>query len=198
LVDAPNISAYHVPVVLEHDGSHRTYATGMILLPDAGYGVVVLMNRNDEAAPSRFYQIHTGIAQILLGQEASALVNYDDLLGQYGRQLLGVVVLLMAVGVWWALRMLRRWRRDAMAAPRGVRGLLGHLVLPLALDLFVTVLAWWLILDRSRHLTVGDYPALLHLAPDVAIAIGLIALLGLGWGLIRTALTLRVLRASTA
>ncbi|HYN64239.1 MAG TPA: hypothetical protein VES36_06505 [Candidatus Limnocylindrales bacterium] len=61
----------------------------------------------------------------------------------------------------------------------------------------LTVLAWWLVLTRSI-LGVGDYPAILHLAPDVGLAIGLIVVFGLVWGLVRTALTLRVLRASTA
>ncbi|MBA3687239.1 MAG: beta-lactamase family protein [Chloroflexi bacterium] len=197
LVDAPNVSGYEVPVILEHGGSHSTYATGMALLPDAGYGVVVLMNRNDEAAPSRFSQIHTAIAQILLGRDAPALINYDDPLGLYGKQLLLIAALLMAVGVWWALRQLRHWRRDPGAAPRGWRGMLRHLVLPLALDLGLTVVAWWLVLDRAG-LGVGDYPAILHLAPDVGLAIGLIAVLGLGWGLVRTALTLRVLRGTPA
>ncbi len=197
LVDAPTGSTYDVPVILEHGGSHSTYATGMILLPDAGYGVVVLMNHNDEGAPSRFYQIHSGIAQILAGRDAPALVSYDDLLGQYGRQLLGITALLMILGVWWAFRQLRRWRRDPDSAPHGRRRMLRHVVLPLALDVGLTGLAWWLVLDRS-HLGVGDYPAILHLAPDVGLAIGLIAMFGLVWGLVRTALTLRVLRAPTA
>jgi CubicO group peptidase (beta-lactamase class C family) len=197
LVDAPNVSEVHLPVILEHGGSHSTYATGMVLLPEAGYGVVVLMNRNDEAASSRFYQVHIGIAGILLGRDAPALVNYDDPLGQYGRQLLLIAAVLMAVGVLWALRTLRRWRRDPASAPHGRRGLIRHVVLPLALDLGLVVLAWWLVLDRA-HLGVGDYPAILHLAPDIGLAIGAIAILGLGWGLVRTALTLRALRASTA
>ncbi|MDP9468525.1 MAG: beta-lactamase family protein [Chloroflexota bacterium] len=197
LVDSPDGSSYEVPVILEHGGSHSTYATGMILLPDAGYGVVVLMNGNDEAAPSRFYQIHNGIAQILVGRDAAALINYDDPLGLYGRQLLGATALLMIVGVWWALRQLRRWRRDPASAPRGRRGMLRHLVLPLALDVGLTVLAWWLVLTRS-NLGPGDYPAILRLAPDIGLAIGLIAVFGLVWGLVRTALTLRVLRASNA
>jgi CubicO group peptidase (beta-lactamase class C family) len=197
LIDSPGGSSYEVPVMLEHGGSHSTYATGLVLLPEAGYGVVVLMNRNDEAALSRFYQIHTGIAQILVGRDAPTLTNYDDLLGMYGKQLLGITALLMIGGVWWAFRQLRRWRRDPISAPHGWRGTVRHLVLPLALDIGLTLLAWWIVLDRA-HLGVGDYPVIVHLAPDVGLAIGLIAVFGLVWGLVRTALTLRMLRASTA
>ena len=197
LVNVPGAVGYEVPVVLDHTGSHSTYATAMMLLPDAGYGVVVLMNRNDEGASSRSYQVHTGIAQILLGRDAPALINYDDLLGQYGRQLLGITALVMAIGVGWALLRLRQWQRDPDSAPRGRRGMLRHLVLPLALDVGVTLLAWWLVLDRS-HLTVSDYSTILHQVPDVALAIGLIALFGLGWGLVRTVLTIRLLRRAAA
>jgi CubicO group peptidase (beta-lactamase class C family) len=197
LVEAPTGSTFEAPIMLEHSGSHSTYATGMVLLPEAGYGVVVLMNRNDEAAPSRFYQIHTGIAAILLRRDAPALVNYDDPLGLYGRHLLGIGVLLMAVGVWWALRRLRHWRREPGSRPHGRWGLVRHLVLPLALDLGLTVLAWWLVLDRA-DLGVGEYPAILHQAPDIGLAIGLIAVLGLGWGLVRTGLTLAVVRRRVA
>lgn len=193
LVSVSKGSNYEVPVMLEHGGSHTTYATGMVLLPDAGYGVVVLMNRNDEAALSRFYQIHTGIAQILVGRDAPALINYDDALGLYGRQLLGLTAVLMIVGVWWALRQLRRWRREPASAPRGRRGMLRHLVLPLSLDIGLTVVAWWLVLSRS-NLGLGDFPVILHQVPDIALAIGLIAAFGLGWGLVRTALTVPVLR----
>jgi hypothetical protein len=197
LVDLPGGSDYHVPVMLDHTGSHSTYATAIGLLPDAGYGVVVLMNRNDEAANSRFYQIHSGIAEILLGHDPGALVSYDDLLGTYGRQLLGIAALLMAVGIAWAWRNLRRWRQHPDSTPRGTRGIIRHVAAPLILDVGVTVLAWWLVLSRSS-LTVGDYPSILHLAPDIGLAIGLIAVFGLGWGLIRTALTVRLLRAAAA
>ena len=36
--------------MLEHTGSHATYASGMVLLPEEEFGVVVLMNLNDEVA----------------------------------------------------------------------------------------------------------------------------------------------------
>ena len=71
------------------------------------------------------------------------------------------------------------------------------MVAPLVLDVGLTLLAWWLVLDRS-HLSIADYPSILHQAPDIGLAIGLIAVFGLGWGLLRTVLTLRVRQASSA
>jgi CubicO group peptidase (beta-lactamase class C family) len=187
---------YDAPIVLEHGGSHNTYASGMLLLREAGYGIVVLLNLNDEAAPSRFYQLHFGIAEILLGLEPPPLTQYDDLLGQYGKQLLAVTALLQLVGVAWALRLLRRWRRHPPTESRTLGWRIRHLVLPLALDLGVTVAAWWLVLDRAR-LGLTDIGVIVQLAPDVGLALILIALLGVGWGIVRTALTLGLGRPGT-
>jgi hypothetical protein len=106
-------------------------------------------------------------------------------------------VVLMALGVAWAARRIRRWRRDPSMAPRGRRGLLVHLILPLCLDVGVTALAWWLVLDTAR-LTLPEFPVIVHEAPDIALTLVLIAVLGVGWGLVRTVLTIRVLRGSTA
>lgn len=44
----------------------------------------------------------------------------------------------------------------------------------------------------------GDDAAIPQRAPDIGLAIGLIPVFGLVWGLVRTGLTLRVLRSPTA
>jgi len=124
-------------------------------------------------------------------------VSFDDPLHRYGKLLLAGVAILMALGVAWALWRIRRWRRYPSTAPHGLRGLLLHLVLPLALDLGVTVFFWWLVLSTAGF-TLAEYPEIVHEGPDIGFAMALIALLGVGWGMARTALTLRVLRASTA
>jgi hypothetical protein len=64
-------------------------------------------------------------------------------------------------------------------------------------DVGVTALAWWLVLDTAR-LTLPEFPVIVHEAPDIGLALVLIAVLGVGWGLVRTALTLRVLRGTPA
>jgi CubicO group peptidase (beta-lactamase class C family) len=192
-VDPPT---YDAPVVLEHDGSHNTYGAAILLLRDAGYGVVVLMNLNDEAAPSRFYQVQYGIADILLGVDPPPLTQYDDLLGQYGKQLLAVTALLQLIGVAWALRQLRRWRRDPPPDSGRLAWLLRNVVLPLAVDVGVTIAAWWLVLARAE-LGPTEIGVILQLGPDVGLALVLIALLGIGWGIVRTALTLSLRRPAT-
>jgi CubicO group peptidase (beta-lactamase class C family) len=195
LKDGEKVSAYQVPVVIEHTGSHDTYAGGMSLLPAQELGVVVLMNTDNSAAPSRISSLDTDLAKILLGVERGVPVASDEPVRQYGKPLLAGAAILMALGVAWAARRIRRWHRVPSTAPRGARGLLLHLILPVGLDVGVTALAWWLVLDTAR-LTLPEFPVIVHEAPDVGLALAAIAVLGLGWGLARTALTIRVLRES--
>jgi hypothetical protein len=69
-----------------------------------------------------------------------------------------------------------------------------HVALPVFVDLGVTALSWWLVLSTARF-TLADYPILIHEAPDIALALAVVALLGIGWGLVRTAMTLRTMQS---
>lgn len=182
---------YRAPVILEHSGSLPGYASELVLMPEAGYGFALLMNRNDEVAPSRFYQLQTGIALLLLGREPSALAAYDDPLRSLARPLAIGIPLLQLIGIVVALRRLRRWRASPPPerTSRGWR--LRHLVLPLAVDIGVPAALWWAYFDSARMLPI-DYLRVLPMNPDLVLAIGLIAVLGVGWGVIRTWLTWRV------
>ena len=195
LVDGTDVSSYRVPVMLEHGGSHATFASGMVLLPEEGIGVVVLMNMNDENAPSRFYQVHTGIAQILLGRDAPALTSYDDVLAQYGK-LIGLAwVALLVAFVAWSVRRYRRWRR-AGSAPRGSWAVARHIVLPLAV-IAAQFIAFWLLVF-SRGATVADVPRLARLSPDIGLVVVVVTVVSLLWLLIGTVWAVRLLRRRTA
>jgi hypothetical protein len=193
LKDGADTSRYDVPVILEHTGSHGTYAGGMVLLPEEQLGVVVLMNTDDSVAPTRLAQVDTAIAQLLVGIEPGIPVPFDPPLNQFAKALGVAIVVILALGVALASRRLLRWRRDPSSAPGGGRGLLFHVGLPLAMDIGLTALLWWLALDTAGF-TLADYPVLVHHSPDIGLLLALVAMLGLGWGLLRTALTLRVLR----
>jgi CubicO group peptidase (beta-lactamase class C family) len=188
---------YQAPIILEHSGSLATFSSEMILMPDAGLGVVVLANLNDEAAPSRFYQAHIGIASILRGLEPPALISYDDPLRQYGKLLMLITMLLQLAGVVVAARRLNRWRESPPTEAQTGRWRTRHLVLPAILDVVVPVAFWMLLIDAAQTYPV-DYLRLVLLAPDIGIAIGLITLLGIGWGIVRTILTLRIPRPDAA
>jgi len=179
---------YEAPIILEHSGSLGTFASEMVLMPEASLGIVVLTNLNDEAAPSRFYQAHVGIASILSGLEPPELTSYDDPLRQVAKPLMLVTVLLQAVGIAIAVRRLRAWRRAPPIESSTFGWRVRHLVLPLALDTAVPAVFWLLLAEASQLLPV-DWIRVVVLAPDIGIALGLITLLGIGWGVLRTVLT---------
>ena len=193
LIREGDVPRYDVPIILEHTGAHGNYASGMVLMPEEQLGVVVLMNTDDSVAPTRIQGVGTGIAQTLLDIAPGIPASFDPPLTQFAKAIGLAIIILMALGVAIATRRLVRWRRDPSTAPGGRRGMLLHVGIPLAVDLGVTALLWLLALDTAR-LTLSDYPVLAYHSPDIGVALALIALLGLGWGLVRTVLTLRVLR----
>ena len=190
--DAPT---YRVPVMYEHGGDHAAAATGILFLPEERWGVVVLLNTNDGSAPSRFHQLHYGIATILLGGEPPATVAYEDVLGQYGRTLLVAVVALQIIGIGWALRRIRAWRRSPASRPRSRLAVAAHLVPALLLDIAVTAVVWSFLTDRSGGI---PFEVVARYAPDISLLILVIAVLGIGWGLVRTFLSIQALRTPAA
>jgi CubicO group peptidase (beta-lactamase class C family) len=187
-----DVSTYSVPVMLEHTGSHATYASSMLLLPEEELGVVVLMNLNDEIASSRFYQMQTGIAEILLGRDPPPLTSYDDFLAQYGR-LIGLAWVALLVGlVAWSVRRYRRWRREPGSAPRGLWAIAWRMVVPLAIVVAQLVAFWLLLLSRGGSVT--DIPRMARLSPDIGLIVIVVSLVSLVWILIGTIWTVGLLR----
>jgi CubicO group peptidase (beta-lactamase class C family) len=184
---------YAVPVILEHTGGHATYASAMLLLADEGIGVVVLMNLNDDLASSKFYQLHKGVAMILLGRDAPALVSYDDPLGLYGRFIVVAWVLVLAALVGWSVRRYQRWRRDPGSTPRGGWAIGRGMVLPLLLDVALVAGFWFLGSTRSE-ITIPALARLIRLSPDIGLVVVLVTTIGLGWAVIGTIWTIRLLR----
>jgi CubicO group peptidase (beta-lactamase class C family) len=186
---------YDAPIVLEHGGSLPTFASDMMIMPEAGYGIVVLMNRNDELAPSRFYQMHLGIATILTGKPATGLVSYDEPIRAYGRVIAAGIPLLQLGGVALALGRLRRWRRKPPTLMRTRRWQLAHLALPLVVDLGLPISLWWTFFTTAMLQPI-DFLRVFPGTPDASLSLAAIAVLGVGWGAVRTWLTLRIVRAS--
>jgi CubicO group peptidase (beta-lactamase class C family) len=193
LQDGTDAPRYEVPVILEHTGSHSTYASAMLLLADEGIGVVVLLNLNDEIASSRFYQLHTGIAQILLGHDAPTIASYDDFLAQNGK-LVGLVwVVLLAAFVAWSVRRYRRWSGDPRSAPHGWWAIIRRMVAPLAIAV-AQLVAFWLLANSRGDATFSDVPRLLRLNPDIGLIMVVVTMISVAWILIGTVWTISVLR----
>ena len=180
-------TSYQVPISLEHGGDHATTATGVLILPDEGWGVVVLMNMNDASVGSTYHQMQDGIAAILLGRQPDPTVVYEDALSQYWKLVFVVIVALQVAGIVIALRRIRAWRRNPERRPIGSRLLAGHVLLPLIADFAVAAAAWWLVLDRND----SPIPLLIRYSPDLFVALLVVTILSVGWGVLRTWLTLR-------
>lgn len=195
LIDGAEFSQYDMPVMLEHNGSHATYKSGMLLLPAEGIGVVVLMNLNDEVAGPLFNQVHPGIAQILLGRDAPALTWYGDPLLQYGK-LVGIAwVVALALLIAWSVRRYRRWRSDTATTPHGWKAVARRMVLPLLLDAALVV-GWWYLVSTYQELTLNWLVRAIRLWPDMGLIVTMLTVLGAGWFLIGTVWTVRLLRRS--
>jgi CubicO group peptidase (beta-lactamase class C family) len=185
---------YDVPVVVEHGGGHPTYASGMLLVPNAGFGVVVLMNLNDDVASSRFYQLHTGIAQILLDRGTPSISSYDPIERQYGRQIAYGLVVGLAALVFWAVRRQRRWSGESRQIPRGVLGIAFRVLPPLLICLGVVLGTWYLLLNRGDANSIFDIWRMVRLGPDLGIIMLALTVIGLGWAVIGTVWSWRLLR----
>ena len=183
----PDATSYQVPVMLEHGGDHATTATSVLLLPDDEWGVVVLMNMNDGSVASRFHQVHYGIAAILLGAQPGASVAYEDVVSQYWKVIFGAIVAFQLVGIVIAMRRIAAWRRHPDRRPVGSRLAFGHVVLPLAVDLGVATAVWWLVLDRAQ----SPLALIVRYTPDIFLGLVIVTTLSVGWGAVRTWLTLR-------
>jgi hypothetical protein len=180
-------------VILEHTGGHATYASAMLLLADEGIGVVVLMNLQDDFASSRFYQLHKGVAMIMLGRDAPALVSYDDPLNLNARFIVIAWVLVLAALVAWSVRRYRRWRRDPDSTPRGGWAVARRMMVPLLIDVALLV-GFWLLFSTRSEITVPAVARLIRLWPDIGLGVALVTTIGLGWAVIGTIWTIRLLR----
>lgn len=194
--DGKLATEYHAPVILEHNGGSATYGAGILLIPQQRWGVAIVMNLKDEANP-RYDEIHLGIADILLASKAPSPRTGGDL-GRQAAKPIGLgLVLFQLVGIGWAIRKLRRWRRNPSAAPHSRSGFIRHLAVPLLLDLTIPTALWGMLLTGEQGLPprIEILWTLPRWFPDIGLALLLITLLGVGWGLIRTVLSVRLLRS---
>jgi len=153
----------------------------------------VPINFNDPLASSRFYQLHTGIVQIVLGRGAPALVSYDSPLAQNGRVALAGWAVVLGLLVAWSVRRSRRWSRDPASAPRGRWAVVRRMGLPMAIVVVLTLGFWWLLLANAE----AGLASVAHIAqdaPDLALIALSVNLFGVGWAAIGGVWTVRLVR----
>jgi hypothetical protein len=151
------------------------------------------MNLNDELIASRYHQAHFAIAHILSGLDPPPPATYEDALRQNGRLIAAGVPLLQLAGVLFAAWRFRRWRRRPPDTG-STRWRLYNLVLPLVTDVGVPLYLWSVFLGESEG--PFDMRRTFTFAPDFGVALVVMTALGFGWAIVRTILTLRLMRAS--
>ena len=185
--DGAGSSAYQLPVMLEHGGDHESFASSILILPEHRFGVVVLFNVNDESVPSRYHQLHIGIANILLGLDPPATVAYEGALERYAKWIYCGIVLFLVVRA--AVSILRLRRLRASGNTMSGRPLLRYVFAPLVLDLLLISTLWYVLIDESgAPLTVVR-----RSVPDIFLAAVVATVIGLGWAVVRTILTRQAL-----
>ena len=174
-----------VPLVW-HDGDTGDFHATMILVPQRGWGVVVLMNGSNHLRIAGMDGIANGVVSLLLGRQPP-----PEPFEQAQALLFAVlvVVVLQILGIVWSVVLLRRWRTRPARRPRGVIRIALHIVPPLTLNLiwaFICLVALPQFSQTTLRLMVLSDNGL------VQVLSGSVALL---WGVIlRPGLMLRVFR----
>ena len=113
------VTQRHDITTVSHDGSNFNAHANVVLLPDLGWGVVVM--ENAENSPDEFFGsrrmtgIAYGIADMLTGRPPSETSTATSLRAVYGF-VLGVIIL-QVIGVARSMRTFRRWRTVPGRAP---------------------------------------------------------------------------------
>jgi CubicO group peptidase (beta-lactamase class C family) len=169
-----------------HDGDTFSFHSFMILVPETGWGVVVLSNVSNIPATARFQTIAPGIVNLLVGRQPTIEHVYDSLIVH--SVVVGIVVL-QIIGMTWSVVLLRRWRDQPQRRPSGWLGKGWHIALPLVLNLL-----WALFILVGLPRIFAPLPALTLGIPDLGYMLVASGLAALGWGILRTALAYFALR----
>ncbi|MCB0166582.1 MAG: serine hydrolase, partial [Anaerolineae bacterium] len=175
---------------LWHDGDTFSFHSFMVLVPETGWGVVVLSNANNIPATARFQTIAPNIVNLLVGQQPIVEHVYDSLIVH------GIVVGLVVIQILGMIRsmvLFRRWRNQPQHRPTGWLSRGWQIALPLVLNLL-----WACLILVGLPRIFAPLPALLLGIPDLGYMLVGSGLVALSWAIIRTGWALFVLRQGGA
>jgi len=175
-------------------GASANFTSMMILLPERRLGLVVLMNAYKGLDPSlgdeRLVRLPYNVAEMLLGQQPTVFLADPKPTLLYA--ILFLALLVQAAGMARTLRLLRRWRDQPDVRPQGRSALVTRLGLPLLANL-----GWSLFALLGVPALFGmPLSVIRYLAPDFGTTLLVSGVVALGWGIIRTAVLLWMLRAA--
>jgi CubicO group peptidase (beta-lactamase class C family) len=170
-----------------HTGIVPNSFSYMALLPEQKKGVALFFNTYGYLMTPSLTEVGTGVTTLLAGDQPAPMEF--GFMPWVQRGLL-LIPLLQIIGVAATLRLLRRWRRDPMSRPSGGRKWGLHVLLPLILNLLVS-----LTLIPVLGATRGFWMLYMPDFSWIAIICGGFA--GI-WAFLRTGLILRALRKSSS
>ena len=169
---------------IEHNGVLSTFYADAVLLPQSGYGFVLLYNEYSLAASTlAFPEVKNGMVALLMGRTP---VNGKVTLPWLGRGLAAVSAAIVGLAIWNLLR-LPRWRAWAVNASRWKLG--WSLVWPIAPVLLLLGLPRLLALQSGRYF---DHVMLARAMPELMILLGICGSLGLVNSVFRYAILARL------
>ena len=178
-----DVGQIHGIPTISHDGSGFDSHANVVLLPDRGWGVVVM--ENGENSPDEFFGsrrmtgIAYGVAGLLIGEDPPATSSSLSLWVVYG-VVLGILLIQVA-GMVRSVRTIRGWRTDPLRRPTGALRIALRVGLPLLVSW-----SWALVvLVGLPRVIRAPLPAVLMGLPDLAYPLVASAVLAFGWGLAR-------------
>lgn len=190
VADEEGFNRYEVPVVLEHTGAGPSNSSGIIMLPEQKIGVVVLSNINDESVPSLYHQMHIGIAHTLLDIPPRPTVAFEGVLARNGKLLSLVLVLAFVLRASLSAPRVRKLVRESPKPTLTSTTAIRKLVIPLAVDVVLVGMAWWLLLSEADV----PFASVRRAVPDIFTAFVAATVIAVGWAVGRTIITFRALR----
>jgi len=190
------VTQRHDITTVSHDGSNFNTHANVVLLPELGWGVVVM--ENAENSPDEFFGsrrmtgIAYGVTDLLTGRRPSETSTATSLRAVYGFAL-GVIVL-QVIGVARSMRMFRRWRTVPGRGPSTST----RLWLRIAMSMLVNWTWAVTVLVLLPRKVGAPLSALLMGLPDLAYPLVASAVFALAWGPLRAGLAIRAARTNSS
>ena len=187
-----DVGQIHGTTAVSHDGSGFDSHANVVLIPERGWGVVVM--ENGENSPDEFFGsrrmtgIAYGVTGLLIGEEPAATSSSRSLWVIYG-VVLGILVIQVA-GMVRSVRTIRGWRTDPLRRPTGAL----RIALRVGLPLLVSWTWVLVVLVGLPRVIRAPLPAMLMGLPDLGYPLVASAVLAFGWGLARAVWAIRTLR----
>jgi len=171
------------PNGVTHAGEWVGYTSLLVFIPELETGIVLLINKHDPARMPEYFSIGWSLSMLAVGLEPLESQS-ADFIGKNIRILLAAVIVLLGIGMVWAVRKIRQLSPKSGSNSRQKRKLAIQMTLLAVVDL---ALAGGLLLIRLPE-SKDTLSLALRFNPDIGLMYVILLLLTLGWGTIRTLL----------